>query len=219
MRKTGRNELCPCGSGKKYKKCCMNKPAQASELSMEQMSILIDKGFEHSLEKDHTGTCDIWLKVWDALKYKFKPEFKNLAFYDQQYKGSFFVSNFVRDLENELSNAGLADKIYFKKRINYCGEFLNHFPDEDESLIHNMRRAIAESYARLEDYEQAELEYKKVVQDYPGNPWSYIAWGDMYYDKGDYQKAKELYERALTMAFDDIDKMVVRERMDDLKMI
>lgn len=21
--KTGRNELCPCGSGKKYKKCCL----------------------------------------------------------------------------------------------------------------------------------------------------------------------------------------------------
>jgi len=21
----GRNELCPCGSGKKYKKCCINK--------------------------------------------------------------------------------------------------------------------------------------------------------------------------------------------------
>jgi hypothetical protein len=23
--KTGRNELCPCGSGKKFKKCCINK--------------------------------------------------------------------------------------------------------------------------------------------------------------------------------------------------
>jgi preprotein translocase subunit SecA len=23
--KVGRNDLCPCGSGKKYKKCCMNK--------------------------------------------------------------------------------------------------------------------------------------------------------------------------------------------------
>jgi preprotein translocase subunit SecA len=22
--KIGRNDLCPCGSGKKYKKCCMN---------------------------------------------------------------------------------------------------------------------------------------------------------------------------------------------------
>ncbi|MBT3259638.1 MAG: hypothetical protein HN366_24745 [Deltaproteobacteria bacterium] len=24
MKKTGRNEPCPCGSGKKYKKCCLN---------------------------------------------------------------------------------------------------------------------------------------------------------------------------------------------------
>lgn len=25
MAKTGRNDLCPCGSGQKYKKCCENK--------------------------------------------------------------------------------------------------------------------------------------------------------------------------------------------------
>jgi len=24
VRKTGRNESCPCGSGKKFKKCCLN---------------------------------------------------------------------------------------------------------------------------------------------------------------------------------------------------
>jgi SEC-C motif len=24
--KTGRNDPCPCGSGRKYKKCCLNKP-------------------------------------------------------------------------------------------------------------------------------------------------------------------------------------------------
>ena len=26
MKKLGRNELCGCGSGKKYKHCCWNKP-------------------------------------------------------------------------------------------------------------------------------------------------------------------------------------------------
>jgi len=26
--KIGRNEKCPCGSGKKYKKCCLNRPIQ-----------------------------------------------------------------------------------------------------------------------------------------------------------------------------------------------
>lgn len=25
---TGRNSPCPCGSGKKYKKCCLDKPVQ-----------------------------------------------------------------------------------------------------------------------------------------------------------------------------------------------
>ena len=26
MNKVGRNDPCPCGSGKKYKKCCIDKP-------------------------------------------------------------------------------------------------------------------------------------------------------------------------------------------------
>lgn len=31
MRKIGRNELCPCGSGKKYKKCCLEKDMKITE--------------------------------------------------------------------------------------------------------------------------------------------------------------------------------------------
>ena len=30
MNKTGRNDACPCGSGKKFKKCCLGKPYQPS---------------------------------------------------------------------------------------------------------------------------------------------------------------------------------------------
>ncbi|MBW1785146.1 MAG: SEC-C domain-containing protein [Deltaproteobacteria bacterium] len=32
MPKTGRNDPCPCGSGKKYKKCCLNKPNPPEKL-------------------------------------------------------------------------------------------------------------------------------------------------------------------------------------------
>ena len=31
-KKVGRNDPCPCGSGKKYKKCCLNKPKQPVDL-------------------------------------------------------------------------------------------------------------------------------------------------------------------------------------------
>lgn len=30
MTKTGRNDLCPCGSGRKYKKCCEAKESRQS---------------------------------------------------------------------------------------------------------------------------------------------------------------------------------------------
>jgi hypothetical protein len=30
MTKTGRNDPCPCGSGKKYKKCCLSNDEQAA---------------------------------------------------------------------------------------------------------------------------------------------------------------------------------------------
>jgi len=31
MKKIGRNDTCPCGSGKKYKKCCLNNHQKSSQ--------------------------------------------------------------------------------------------------------------------------------------------------------------------------------------------
>ena len=42
----------------------------------------------------------------------------------------------------------------FGKRIKYC-RILQFFPDEDELIIHNMRRAIAESYVCLNKFDEA----------------------------------------------------------------
>jgi len=37
MAKPGRNEPCPCGSGKKYKKCCEPKEAASKRLSAHKI--------------------------------------------------------------------------------------------------------------------------------------------------------------------------------------
>ena len=41
MTKIGRNEQCPCGSGHKYKKCCLpkNQVAQSAQLQAQKVSI------------------------------------------------------------------------------------------------------------------------------------------------------------------------------------
>lgn len=59
-KKIGRNEPCPCGSGKKYKKCCMKK----------QTKRLTEKGFQicfKKLVKDAGGTIDILCDDLDSL--------------------------------------------------------------------------------------------------------------------------------------------------------
>ncbi len=142
---------------------------------------MIDKGYECLSRNEEGRACDVWLEVWDAVKKRAKPEFKNLDYLDKQYQGSFFIRNLCQDLENELHNAGKEDSGYLEKRINYCQEFLECFPGENELIIHNMRRAIADSYSGLNNYEQAEIEFEKLVQDFPDNPWGYIGWGDMYF--------------------------------------
>lgn len=310
MSKVGRNDPCPCGSGKKYKKCCIGKSSpeilhnkfkqyldsflsyeevnkmsteeiisklhsmgiafkrdtflrdvekfysaqQLSEnwfktfkvtatgrdedfpwlaawilwerlvpkniLSMEQMNALIGKGFEYLAENDSKSACDVWLGVWEGIKLKINPDFKNLDYLDKQYQGTFFISNFCQDLENELCNAGLEDPIYFEKSIKYCKEFCNYFPNEDDLIIHNMKRSIAESYLGLKKIDEAQKELDSLVRDYPNNLWSYIAYGDMYWfgknEIKDANKAKKFYEKALSVAKDKYDKIAVEERLEDL---
>ena len=41
MAKTGRNDLCPCGSGRKYKKCCEAKEAHGG---MQSRMLLVVVG-------------------------------------------------------------------------------------------------------------------------------------------------------------------------------
>jgi tetratricopeptide (TPR) repeat protein len=309
MHKIGRNDPCPCGSGKKYKKCCMEKDEQlmakqtlrshdihfltyeeinelstdeiihklekmgipfnqetflkdiekfysaedlsenwfnkytvtakgreedfpwlaawilwerlspASKLSSEQMSDLIDRGFEYLAENDSISACDTWLKVWEAIKGRIRLAFKNLDDLDRHYENSFFIRDFCQDLEAELHNAGLEDPAYFAKRIQYCREFCDYFPKESELIIHNMRRAIAESYAKLDQYREAEWEFEKLVQEFPNNPWGYIGWGDIFFleQKKDYYKARELYEKGLAIATDKMDIEALKERLEDLK--
>ncbi len=43
----GRNELCPCGSGKKYKKCCLQKN---QSIEFTRNKILYAKGLYENME-------------------------------------------------------------------------------------------------------------------------------------------------------------------------
>ena len=80
MAKIGRNQPCPCGSGKKYKKCCINKPKSNSPTvqNRDELDLLMEKGWSLLQKNETANACDVWIELWNSLKNRFKPEFRDI---------------------------------------------------------------------------------------------------------------------------------------------
>jgi len=68
MNQTGRNDPCPCGSGKKYKRCCLARDQQADSAArataqtaaaaeQEELDAMLD--WEEELEECSNGVIDL----------------------------------------------------------------------------------------------------------------------------------------------------------------
>lgn len=71
--KIRRNDLCPCGSGKKYKKCCMLSDSLPSISWMDKNGIhFVSAGKEQSIEKLEEMTKEYQKSIrnspiWDVM--------------------------------------------------------------------------------------------------------------------------------------------------------
>jgi len=159
-RKVGRNDPCPCGSGKKYKKCCLGK-LEASP--SDELDHLMQEGYR-LIGKDMTiEACDIWLEVWDKLKTRFSPDMTSISDAERIFRGEEFLFNWCQDLEMALGNAAMEDPSFHKKRMAYCSEFCTLFPDSDSLLLFNMKRAVAESHFGMGDPSKGDGAFQKLI--------------------------------------------------------
>ena len=76
--KIGRNAPCPCGSGKKYKKCCLNK---------SKIQFLAELAFDGEYD---TETIKKWLKTF--YRRFFSQQFKRSCLPDGPKVGTVAVS-------------------------------------------------------------------------------------------------------------------------------
>lgn len=72
MAKTGRNDPCPCGSGQKYKRCCLPRDdaaeaARAAELARETESAVISAAIGAAIEADDEGLDEASNSVIDLI--------------------------------------------------------------------------------------------------------------------------------------------------------
>jgi len=192
-------------------------------INSEQLDELMQEGYDliQAEGKDKTVEgCKLWLQVWDHLKHRFTNDMKSIEDAEKVFSGMQSLYNWCQDFEQELDNAGIYDQSFYQKRIEYCREFYSFFPDSDELLTINMKRAEAESYFSLEKVEEGDKAFETLIEEFPDNVWGYIGWGDMYYlfnasgiDKNP-TKAKKIYQMALNINSEE--KKHVIDRLESL---
>lgn len=182
----------------------------------------LDDMMQDGYDLEEVEASSLWLEVWEHLKKRFTPDMKSIDDAEVVFSGMQSLSNWVQDLEIELQNAAVVDQSFYKNRIEFCSEFCELFPESDELIIYNMRSAAAESYFGLGRIEEGEKAFKLLIEDFPDSAWSYIDWGDMYCIIRlndavplDFEKAKQIYEMALSRDVED--KQEVEDRLRDLE--
>ncbi len=104
--------------------------------------------------------------------------------------------NWSQDLEDALWNAGREDREFLRARIAVCEEALRRFPDGDELMVENRRRAVAESYFELGEADGAEALFERWLAADPRWGWGWIGWVDLHFFTShrpkDYGRAGEL---------------------------
>jgi len=127
--KLQRNDKCPCGSGKKYKKCCLLDPAKNAEImraafiakTQEELKQLISKPIEvyqlkvvlvrirfRDIEEEVSRTFEV---EGNQTLYDFHIAIQHAFDWDNDHMFSFYLSESLFDRENEYSGNPLGEHI------------------------------------------------------------------------------------------------------------
>ena len=199
----GRNDLCYCGSGKKYKKCCMNKNNSEEIEKLNLIDKFVCKAEWYLKRKEEKKAYEllriVWFDVQDICK---ENNIKSIEEYDKKYEGYDCLLNWIQDYEDILAMSDEESKLY--ERLELWNTVERIFDLNNEEQLYWKERAIREK-ANTEFRLGNEAKATEIIEEYLKEKsdwvWGYIEMADWYDDKRDLkhynlEKAKEILLRA-----------------------
>lgn len=189
--------------------------------SAQETKPLLQAGYDMMASGGVVAACRIWLDAWaDVLRILDKAGFESINDFDNDFRGTQSLFNWIQDLQGELWNAGLRDRRFLASRIAVCEEGLRRFEaSDDELLIGNRRHALAESYFELGETAKTEALYRKWLKTDPQWGWGWIGWSDCYRftrsESRNLKRAEQLLHEGLAVA-EVRDSEDISERLADL---
>jgi tetratricopeptide (TPR) repeat protein len=187
--------------------------------SFEGLDDKMQAGYELLASRDTVAACRIWLEAWnDVLRLLDRAGIPSIDEFDERFRGTQSLFNWIQDLESELWNAGLEDRQFFSARIALCQEGLRRFPSGD-LMTENRRRAMAEAYFELGEVEKVETLYREWLDADPCWGWGWIGWSDCYRftrtERADLNRCEQILREGFAIA-NVRDRADIADRLADL---
>ncbi|MGH2908946.1 MAG: SEC-C metal-binding domain-containing protein [Solirubrobacteraceae bacterium] len=152
------------------------------QVCVELLGDKIQAGYDALERGEQASAAAVWLDAWgDVLRLCDLTGIDSIRGFDDRFAMYQSLFNWSGDLEDALWNAGLEDPALLRARIAVCEEALRRFPDENEPMVENRRRALAESYFDLGETEKAEALFEQWLAVDPGWGWGWIGWADLHF--------------------------------------
>lgn len=234
--KISRNSPCPCGSGKKYKKCCLLKSKEErekAEVTAELVDRFIDKLYEMTQEekvkneKLHNRMKNIMIYHERLNEKKLVRDYLEVINYMVEYAKKHDIHSFeeldecmiigypfesvIDDFEIDISNVNVSkdDLIKVNESID---QLIANF-DLDDNSKENLLRCKVNNLFRMENDKEGEQIILDWINTGRHSIFSYVELIDDYKMIGNLKKAKYYYDEGLKQKhLEDLD--AISERSD-----
>lgn len=236
MMTIARNAPCPCGSGKKYKKCCLGKEPREHPPTnpIEQASFggspgepsvaWMQEGYDLAMSGYGARACERWWQVWEIIRSRLRPEMRTCQSASVVFDGPQPIHDWVQDFALELYNAALDDDRHAETGVRLCEEVLSQFPDESELFQLNFRADLGQFHYLAANREEGERVLLELIEDHPDRAAGYARLADILgygvrRDDGptDHERAIALFESALARPVTDARHYDLENRLKDLR--
>ena len=172
----------------------------SERVCVEFLGDKIQAGYDALERREAVSAAVVWLDAWsDVARLCDLAGIDSIREFDDRFSMYQSLFNWSQDLEDALRDAGREDPEFLRARITVCEEALRRFPDEDELMVENRRRAVAESYFELGETDKAEALFERWLAADPRWGWGWIGWADLHFFTDsrpkEYGRAEELLRR------------------------
>lgn len=243
--KIGRNQLCPCGSGIKYKKCCLNKPKEDNEVyDIDDIRYMEKHNFidpftyhDNYIHTKKVKATKINKKLLNIYDNKEQLSTKNII--DDYLEIMNYVLNYAKNNDihtiKKLDDANIIsdfiinvigdfeEKILCLKKDEYDLNVTNEYLDKlvstlelDDNAYENSLRCKTLSLFKLGNYELGEKIMLDLIAENRNSIFAYVELVDDYEMIGDLKKSKYYYDLGMKRTdLEDLDAL--EERKDYFK--